>query len=155
LKNLRVSKYLPDTISKITLTNLYGRKVALLAYNDILQNSEGLGYLLARELTDVDLQVKINYGRTQKTMDQFMEIENMAREKEKNDRIIVLRLKDMGKIPGSIVKDIQEYKNSNGAENVLINIFIQPSVEKDGEARFDKYTTLALKEIIKKEMISM
>ena len=37
LKNPRVSRFLPNTISKIFITNRYGIKVTLLAYNEILQ----------------------------------------------------------------------------------------------------------------------
>jgi len=155
LKNPCVSRFLPDNISKISIINKYGKKVTLLAYNDILKISEGLGYLLTKDLIDMAFPVKTNYSRFQKSMDNPAEIYEIAREKEKNDRIIILQTKGLAKIPGSMVKDIQEYNNSNASGNLLINISVQPSAEKNREAGFDKYTTIALKEIIKMEMISI
>jgi len=154
LKNPRASKFLVDNISKISITNRYGKNVILLAYNDILQISEGLGYLLTKDLIDMAFPVKINYSSSRKYMEGPAETYEISVEKEKNDRIIILQTKEMGKIPGCIVKDIQKYKNKNTSGNLLINISVQPSAEKNRETSFDKHTTVALKDIIKTEMIS-
>jgi len=154
LKNPHPSRFLPDTISKVSITNRYGIKVTLFAYNDILKNNSGLGYLLTKELLDMGFPMETNYSRSCKSVDDAVEIQDITKEKEKNDRIIILQAKDMGKIPGSISKDIQEYKNKNTSVNLLINIFIQPPSGEKREVEFDDYTTIALKDIIKTEMIS-
>jgi DNA-binding response OmpR family regulator len=154
LKNPRVSRFLPDTISKISMTNRYGTKVTLFAYNEILQNNGGLGYLLTKELLDMEFPLEIHHSRCRKSIDEVMEIQNITIEKEKNDRIIILQTKDMDKIPGSISKDIQEYTNKNALVNLLINIFIQPASEKNRKVEFDANTTIALKDIIMTEIVS-
>ena len=154
LKNPHASRFLVNNISKISLTNHHDKKVTVVAYNDILQIDEGLGYLLTKDLGDMASSIKINYSRSKKHPDNPAELYEIANEKEKNDRIIMLQTKDMTKIPGCIVKKTQKYHNKNGSENLLVNISIQPLAEKNREACFDKNTIIALKEIIKKEIIS-
>lgn len=83
------------------------------------------------------------------------EIRDIAGEKEKNDRIIILQSKDLGRIPGSLVKEVQEYQNQNASGNLMVSIFVQPPDKSSGEAGYDENTTVALKEIIKTEMLSM
>ena len=154
LKNPRASRFLPNTISKISITNKYGIKVTLFAYDDILQNNSGSGYLLTKELLDSAFPLEINHRRFPTSIDEASEIQDITKEKEKNDRIIILQSKDRDKIPGSIVKEIEEYKNKNTSSNLLLNIFIQPESGVEKKTEFDDFTTIALTDIIKTEMIS-
>lgn len=154
LKNPRVSRFLPNTISKISITNRYGTKVTLLAYNEILQHNEGLGYLLTKVLLDMAFPLEIHHSRFHKSIEEVSEVQNIAMEKEKNDRIIILQSKELDKIPGSISKEIQEYTNKNASLNLLMNINIQPAYGKASKAEFNANATIALKDLIISEMIS-
>ncbi len=154
LKNPQVSRFLPNTISKVSITNRYGTKVTLLAYNEILQHNSGLGYLLTKELLDMALPLEIHHSRFSKSMEDVTEIQNMATEKEKNDRFIILQSKELDKIPGSISKEIQEYSNKNASLNLLINISVEPAFGKDKKIEFNAHTTIALKDLIMNEMVS-
>ena len=154
LKNPRVSRNLSDTISKISLTNIYGKKITLFAYDDVLKNNGGLGYLLTKELLDMAFPLEIKHSRFSKSIDEAAKIQEITKDKEKNDRIIILQTKDMDKIPGSILKEIQEYKNKYTSSNSLINIFIQPASGKNREVEFDDNITVALKDVIMTEIIS-
>ncbi|UCG27523.1 MAG: response regulator [Bacteroidales bacterium] len=154
LKNPHVNRFLPDTISKISITNRFGTKVTLFAYNDVLKNNSGLGYLLTKDLLDMAFPLEISHSRYRKSVDDATEIQDITKEKEKNDRIIILQTRDTDRIPGSISKEIQEYKNRNTSVNLLINIFIQPASGEDKEVEFDENTTIALRDIVKSEMIS-
>ena len=129
-------------------------KVTLLAYNEILQHKFGLGYLLTQELLDMAFPLEMKHSRLSKSFDEATEIQKITNEKEKNDRIIILQARNLDKIPGSIVKDTQKYRNHNSSFNSLININIQPGAESRREVEFDYSTTIALKDIIKNEMIS-
>lgn len=153
LKNPRISRFLPDTISKISITNRYSTKVTLFAYDEILQNNSGLGYLLTKELLDMSFPLEVHHSRFRKSIEEVTESQNIATEKEKNERIIILQTKDLDKIPGCISKDMQEYTNQNSSLNLLINIFIQPASGEARNVEFDTNTTLALKEIIMTEMV--
>ena len=154
LENPRISRFLPNTISKISITNRNGIKVTLLAYNEILQHNGGLGYLLAKELLDMAFPLEIHHSRFHKSIEEITEVQDIATEKERNDRVIILQSKELGKIPGSISKEIQEYKNNNSSLNLLINLMIQPASGETGKVEFNANTTIALKDLIMGEMTS-
>ncbi|MBL7110669.1 MAG: response regulator [Bacteroidales bacterium] len=154
LKNPQLSRFLPNTIHKISIVNRYSQRVTLYAYNNILQKIHGVGYLLTKELLGMAFPLDINYFRFHKSVDDPTEIQDMASEKERNDRIIILQTKDMGKIPGCIEKDVQEYTDRDSESKLQINISIQPGSSHEEEVEFDYQTTIALKDIIKSEMIS-
>jgi DNA-binding response OmpR family regulator len=155
LRNPRVSRFMPNTISKISITNTLGIRVTLLAYNDILQHKSGLGYILTKELLDRSYPLEIHHSRSGRSMEEdSVSSQVLAYEKEKNDRIILLQSMEMDKIPGSITKDYQEYRNKRSTLNLLVKISIQPCPGKSGKVEFDTNTILAFKEIILKEMTS-
>ncbi len=153
-KNPNASRFLPDIISKISTTNKFGRKVTLLAYNNILKSSHGLGYMLTKELLDMSLPIEINQSRSCKSADDADEVRNITREKEKNDRIIILQTKDEGNITGSIVKEIDQFQNARATGNLLVKINIQPTAGRINEPRFDDVTREALKNVIKAEIVA-
>ncbi|MBL7110664.1 MAG: response regulator [Bacteroidales bacterium] len=153
LKTDRLS-FLPNSISKIQVMNRFNKKVTLFAFNDVLQNNEGIGYLLINELLGQAYPVEVAHTREKKLLTDLEEIQKITNEKGKSDRIIILQTKDMGKIPGCIEKDVQEYTDRDSASKLLINIMIQPESTLKEEVEFDYQTTIALKDIIKSEMIS-
>ncbi len=153
MKNPQVSSFLPDTINKISITNRYGIKVVLFAYDRILEHSGGLGYLLTKDLMDMQVPITIGHTRFHASRDAQTEIQKIEKEKEKNDRIIVLEARYQDKIPGSVSKEVQEFTNEKSALNSLVNICIQPS-PGTGKVEFEVNQTLSLKELILNEMIS-
>ena len=154
LKNPRVSRFLPNTISKISITNRHGMHVTLLSSHEILQHNMGLGYILTKELLDQAYPLEIHHSRSRNSHDDAAEFRNLEDEQGKSDRIILLKTKELDKIPGSLSKDIEQYTNKNSALNLLIHMNIQPGPSQDGNLEFDAETTLALKEIIMKELTS-
>ena len=152
LKNPHPSRFLPNNISKISITNRFGTKVALMAYDEILQHNVGLGYLLSKELLDRAFPLEIHHSRFHRSIDEISEIQHLAAEKEHNERIIILQSREMHKIPGSISREIQEYTNQKASLNLLINIFIQPASSRSGKYGFDENITVALKDLIVNEM---
>lgn len=154
LRNPHVSSFLPNTISKISITNGYGKKVILFAYDEILLHEGGLGYLLTKELHDTAFPLTIHHTRFHKSIDEISEIQKIAMEKEKNDRVIILQTRDLNAIPGCISKEVEQYANPNSALNLLINFHIQPVPGKASNFDFDANTTIALKNIIIHELVS-
>ena len=144
---------LPKTISRIRITNRYGQKVTLLAYDDILQNNGGTGRLLINKLTDRSYPLEVTHCRTINSFSESSEMQNILNEKEKNNRIIILRNKYLNYIPGSIIKETEEYKNSNGAINIIITFDIQPHIDSNNN-NFDNMTTRSLADLIMNDMIS-
>jgi DNA-binding response OmpR family regulator/Ni,Fe-hydrogenase maturation factor len=143
---------LPKTISKIRITNKYSKKVTLLAYDNILQNNEGIGYLLMKNLIERSYPIEAVHCRARKSLSDTTEMQNIINEKEKNDRIIIVHTKNLNKIPGSIIKKTEEFKNSSGADNLITTISVQPPVSNKNT--FDNTTTRSLAELIINEMAS-
>jgi DNA-binding response OmpR family regulator len=154
LVNPKVSRFLPDAVGKIAITNRHGMKVTLFACDGILQHRQGIGYLITKELMDMELPVWVHHTRSPKSAREIAENQTIAKEKETSDRIIILQAKEMGLIPGSVIKNMAEYQNDSSEINALINICIQPGYGKAGNVEFDTNTILALKEMIINEMIS-
>jgi len=154
LKNPHVSSFLPNNINKISITNRNGMKVILFAYDEILQHSGGLGYLLTKELHDMEIPLTINHSRFHTSVNDGSEIQKIDKEKEKNDRVVILQAGEFNGIPGSISKEVREYTNQKSSLNLLINISIQPPSGKNRNFNFDGNTTIALKNLIMNEMVS-
>lgn len=146
--------FLPNAISKVRMTNRYSRKVSLLAYDDILQNNRGTGSLLIRQLHDQLFPLEITHTRSKKSLSDAAEAEIIAKEKENIDRIILIQAGDMNKIPGSIIKDTREYRNSNGSGNRIITITVQPARNENEQDSLDTITSEAMADILSDEMTS-
>ena len=154
LKNPNASRFLPDTISKITITNRYGLKVSVFGFDSVLQNNYGLGYLLTNELNKKAFPIWFHHARFPKTFAEMTEDQSIAKEKEKCDRIIILQSQDLGMIPGSISRSIAEYSNNRSELNLMVYLNIQPASKKPGDIGFDARTTVVIKDLIMNEMIS-
>lgn len=144
--------FLPPTVNRIQITNKFSKKVALLAYDNVLQFNKGTGYLLIQKLHDNLYPIEIDHTKDVIRMKDSSSSQKISLEKMKNDKIIVLYKEDMNKITGSIVKLTETYENSNGQDNQLIKIAIQPLRMDNNELVLDMYTTKALTEIIEYEM---
>ncbi len=145
---------LPKTISKISITNRHSKKVTLLAYDDILQNNQGIGYLVIRKLIEQAYPVEVLNSWARKSLSDTTESYYISNEKEKNDCIIIIHSQDMQRIPGNITKISEVYENSTGTKNITITISVQPPVNSN-KIIFNNITTRSLAELIINEMISV
>jgi len=147
------SSFLPQSISKMHITNKHGKKVTLLAFGDILYNNKGIGYVLVNKLLAKSYPLEVTRSSNPCFPGDPLGQQKIAKEKEKNDTIIILQSKDNNKIPGQISKEADTYVNSDGSINRLIHLSIQP--DKSGEHEttvFNNVTTKAAAELILNEM---
>lgn len=144
--------FLPNTISKIRVTNRAGQKVSLFAFNDILQNNQGIGFLLIQELSKMALPVAVSHTRTRKCLSDAKDFQKVMDEKEESDRIIILQTMEMKRIRGSLEKEVDPFESSSGTGKRLITLSVQPGPESEKIALFDSKTTRALVEILKNEI---
>lgn len=147
------SRFLPDTVDNISIINRDGSRSCLLASDRILKNSHGLGYLVSKALHDLALPLKINHTQEGTTIGKMMGESFLKKEKELNDRVIILQTAEIGRIPGCIERKTECYKNGNASLSFIIHILIQPLPDRDDPVAFDENTTMALKNIILDEMI--
>ncbi|MBU1718151.1 MAG: response regulator [Bacteroidetes bacterium] len=147
--------FLPQTISRIGITNRHSKKVVLLAYDNVIKCNKGAGYLLIQSLLENAYPIDIVHSKSIKKAKDPSCVQSIAEEQLKNDKIIVLSKDNLGKIPGSISISVENYENSGGNENILARIAIQPSNFDSDEISFDLNTTKALAEFIEFEMTSM
>ncbi len=151
LKTDRLS-FLPNSISKIRVTNRAGQKVSLFAFDDILQNNQGIGFLLIQELSRMALPIAVSHTRTRKCLSDTADFHKVMDEMKVSDRIIILQTMEMKRIPGSLEREVDPFENSTGTGNRLITLSVQPGPEDEKIVLFDKRTTRAIVEILKDEI---
>lgn len=149
------SSVLPQSISKIHITNKHGKKVTLLTFGDILYNNKGIGYVLVDKLLEKSYPLEVTRSFNPCFPGDPLGQQKIANAKEKNDLVITLQSKDNNKIPGQISKEWDTYVNSNGSNSRMVHLSIQ--ADKSGEHEtldFDNITTKAAAEFVLKEMAS-
>jgi ActR/RegA family two-component response regulator len=147
---------LPQSISKVHITNKHGKKVTLLVFGDLLFNNKGIGYVLINKLIEEAYPLEVNRGTNYSYLYDPVGQKEVANEKEKNDLIITFQAKDTFKIPGQIHKEIGEYTNSKGTNNRIINLFIQPNkVGENEQLLFNNVTSKGVAELLFNKMTSL
>ncbi len=144
--------FLPNSISKIRVTNRSSKKVSLFAFDDILQNNQGIGFLLIQELSNMALPVAVSHTRTRKSLLEASELKKITDEKQESECIIILQTKDMKKIQGSLEKEVEPYENSRGTGNRIIILSVQPAPNGEKAILFDNRTTRALVKLLTEEI---
>lgn len=147
------SRFLPDTINRISIINRDGSRACLLSCDRILKNSHGLGYLLSKALHDLALPLKINHTQDGTTIGEMMSGSFLKKEKDLNDRLVILQTAEIGKIPGCIDRKTDFYKSAKASLSFIIYIRIQPLPDRNDPLAFDETNTIALRDIILDEMI--
>ena len=151
---MAVTGFLPNTISRIRITNRQGHNISLIAFNEILQNDHGPGSLLIRKLLDEAYPVGITHSLFSKSHNEDGDMQWIADEKEYSDRIIILRTGDIKRIPGTLIKHNSEFVNKRRSGNIIITITVQPAADKPAGYTFDAVTGSALANILLDEMVS-
>ena len=145
---------IPQSISKIHITNKHGKKVTLLVFGDLLYNDEGIGNILINRLKEKSFPIKVARGINHSHPDDLTGRQKIANEKEKNDLIITFLANDNNKIPGQIHKEVEIYTNSFGSDARIINFVIQPNIDTKEQLIFNNMTTNAIVELIFEEITS-
>jgi len=147
--------FLPQTIRRIQITNRNSKKVVLLAFDNTIKFNKGVGYILIQSLLDNSYPIEIVHSKNINRVKDPSSAQFIAEEKLKNDKIIILYKDQLNKLTGSIVKNDEKYENSNGNDNTLSKIALQPVNINDEEVTFDPNTTRALAQLIEKEMTAI
>ncbi|MFH2096320.1 MAG: hypothetical protein ABIJ16_11485, partial [Bacteroidota bacterium] len=146
--------FLPHFINRVEITNRYNQKVVLMAYENICQCNKGIGYLLISNLLAKLYPLQINHTRTASRMNDPENEQRVSAEKQKCNKIIMLHVADLNRIPGSITVSSEIYANTISEENSMVRIAIQPGKTDGNSFEFDRHTTIALEKIIEHEMTS-
>jgi DNA-binding response OmpR family regulator/glycine cleavage system H lipoate-binding protein len=151
----KMTTFLPTAINKVAITNKHGRKISLLAFDNVLHFNKSTGYLLLQQLHDKLFPVSINHTRYITRMKDPLSAQAISKEQIASDKILMLCKDEIGKIPGSISVTEETYANSNRPDNKLIKIAIQPEQLDTDEFNPDVNVARALAELIEKEMSSL
>lgn len=138
----------PDLVSSIFITNRSGKQVGLFVAGGLLSKEDGLGWHIRRKLVDRLYPVKISSGIGRITQIKLLLAAGMC------DRLVVLLPKDLGRLPGSLARDIKgSWVSLSGpvAEKV-VTLAVQPLAPDAGLAGFDDRTMAALAEHVAREM---
>ncbi|MBN2293683.1 MAG: response regulator [Pirellulales bacterium] len=134
----------------IQSTNRNGHKVQLLASPGLLSRYEGLGAAIVEKVMKHYLPIAMKTVDTEITPNVVLDVAKTC------DRVMVLLSKDMGRLPGSLVRDTKAEYVSAARENAsrATTLVVQPDATGWGFTGFEDRTTEALAEHIVNEMIS-
>lgn len=137
----------PGPLSSILITNRNGKKVRLLVQAGLLRREDGMGAILRHKLLDRLFPMETVSG------DADLSPPSVLKQASSCDRLVVLMTKDVGRLPGSMVRDTKaEFVSisGDGAGKVTI-LAVQPD-SAGGMAGFDARTTAAVVEHIVNDM---
>jgi CheY-like chemotaxis protein/glycine cleavage system H lipoate-binding protein len=139
---------LPASISRIRLTG-QGGEVSLLVERDMLRQRDGLGQRLIHALLDGAYPVTTSLGSSDLTPLVIWQ------EAEACSRVVVLLCRDLGLLPGSLVRDVpSDLVDAVGraAMEKVVTVSVQPPAGDSRRLAFDVRTTDALAEHIARLM---
>jgi DNA-binding response OmpR family regulator/glycine cleavage system H lipoate-binding protein len=140
----------PGEIATINVVNRNGTRLRLLAPAGLLRRERGLGFVLRQKLLDRLFPIETILGETKINAPEIMQAAGVC------DRVVVLLAKDIGRLPGSLVRDTKSEfisVSGEGGGNVT-TLVIQPLWPEDGVAGFDGRSTEALAEHIVNDLAS-
>ncbi len=144
------SRKLPNQISKVSITNHHSQEVNLLVTGEALASNKGVGLQLRSLIFSKRYPITFTLGaRRFGTID-------LIREANLCDRMLVLDVKDTGKVPGAVtvIPGCEALKGVSGNDNTIKTLLIQPSAQTKGEINFDARTCRAIAGFILNEMTS-
>lgn len=137
----------PGALCSILITNRNGKKVRLVVQAKLLRREDGLGAMIRYKLLDRLYPMETVSG------DADLEPANIVKMAAACDRLVVLMTKDVGRLPGSLVRDTKaEFVSisGDGAGKVTF-LAVQPD-DNGGLAGFDARTAAALAEHVVNDM---
>lgn len=139
-----------EPVNSICITNRNGKKTALLTGGNMVRADEGLGGMIRQRLLDMRHSLETILGN------RSVSPVRIADAASKNDRVVVLLGKDIGRLPGSLVRDAKGEYVSMPGENAdrIITLVIQSSAADGNIDALDARTLSALAEHIADTMAS-
>jgi len=145
-------KAFSESVSRLRITNGNGTKVCLLVGKGLMGREDGLGWRVRSKLLDRLYPIETTLGSASITPIGILDAASTC------DRLLVLRTKDTGRLPGSLVRDSG---GEGGLFSTLVeetgkvtSLAVQPASPERGTIGFDTRTTIALAEHIVNEMAS-
>jgi len=139
-----------DAVGSIRITNRNGHKARLLGGPGLLWRNDGLGRQILAKLRDRVLAITIAAGHEE------ISPPAVLRAAGSYDRVIVLLAKDIGRLPGSLVRDTKAEYVSASRENAgkVTTLVVQADSDDGRFVGSDDRTTEALAEHIAREAAS-
>jgi CheY-like chemotaxis protein/glycine cleavage system H lipoate-binding protein len=137
-------------LGSVHITNRNRTRVRLLAAPGLLRQEEGLGQLLRHKL--MQRQFPLESSPSQRDITPM----NILSEVSHCDRLFVLLAQDIGRLPGSLVRDTKaEYVALVGAgADKVTTLLVQPSGNEASPLAFESCVTDALADHLVREMAS-
>ena len=145
--------FLPKSISRIHITNKHSKKVTLLVFGELMHYSKGIGHILIKKYLEKAYPLEVMRSIIRSGRDEITGQQKIEKEKERSDLIITLEAKASDKIPGQLYKEMEDYKNSEGEDCLIVNLTIQPSgVVENEQMLFNNVTTRGIADFLFNEM---
>ena len=139
-----------EPISGLRITNHNGHKVHLLAAPGLLQSGTGLGAEILRRLRAQAFPITTTPGQDEITPARVVKAAGAC------DHLMVLVARDVGRLPGSLVRDAKAEYVSASKERVgrVTTLVVQPDPNATLPAALNEQTTTALARHVVEEMAS-
>lgn len=139
-----------QTLGSVSITNRNRTRVRLMAGPGLLRQEEGLGQLLRHKLMQRQFPLESSPSQTDITP------MNILSAVAHCDRLIVLLAQDIGRLPGSVIRDTKaEYIALVGAgADKVTTLLVQPSGNDASPLGFESAVTEALADHLVREMAS-
>jgi glycine cleavage system H protein len=139
-----------DHIAVLSIVNRNGSKVRLLAEAGLLPGHEGLGSLVRQRLLDRLLPIETTFG------ERVVTPASIAKVADACDRVVVLMARDIDRLPGSLLRDVQAAYLSAGGMDLcnVTTLVVQPTRQEEGLTGLDEATLAALADHIVHELTS-
>ena len=139
-----------EHIAVLSIVNRNGSKVRLMAEAGLLPGHAGLGLLVRQRLLDRLLPIETSFGERVVTPDSIAKVASGC------DRVVVLMARDIDRLPGSLLRDVQAaYLSASGADlGKVTTLVVQPTRQEEGLSGLDEATLAALADHIVHELTS-
>ena len=139
-----------ESVGGIRITNRNGHKVQLLGSMGLLWQNDGLGGRILEKLRDRVFPIAITVGH------EDISPADVLKAAGSYDHVMVLLAKDIGRLPGSLVRDTKAEYVSESRENAgkVATLVVQADSDDGRFVGSDDRTTEALAEHIVEEMAS-
>jgi len=116
----------------------------------LLPGHEGLGSLVRQRLLDRLLPIETTFGERVVTPASIAKVADVC------DRVVVLMARDIDRLPGSLIRDVQAAYLSAGKTDLgnVTTLVIQPTRQEEGLTGLDEATLAALADHIVHELTS-
>jgi DNA-binding response OmpR family regulator len=136
-----------EHIAVLSIVNRDGRKVRLMSEAGLLPGHGGLGSLVRQRLLDRLLPVETTFGEKVVTPNSIAKVAQAC------DRVVVLMARDINRLPGSLLRDMQSAQPGVNLDNVT-TLVVQPTGQEEGLKGLEEATLAALADHIVHELTS-